>query len=444
MPLITVGVTVYNLEKYIAQCLDSILCQDFDDYELIVVDNGSSDSSIEICEKYAKNYPNKIKFTKLPQPTVLARSYQEAVKQAKGEYIHMVDGDDYVAEGYLKNISKIIKSKEPDLIFGSFKTIVEDGATGFNDAIFDQKMINDVPYIDAIKYLVSLPNFHNVGWRYIFKREKVFGNRKVKVPKQSDGIYQFGEAATMLCWFLESDSIHYYDGPFYYYRRRTNGCVTAGMYNRTTYDFMGSLINLHISLEHNIRRNLGEDGVEIAKYVSHNYIKLFLGGADNISSCEFANLSSLIERNLKPFYFMKKYKSKYFSNLIDFVKKYGSFTGLLMYCEWDRVNLLNKFRDYKNEDIFVFPTGIYGEGTARLLKRYGINITGFLDNDKTKSNLLFNNWECYLPSVLLQLDHEKRKSVKVVIATIYDRLIPTLKKQLTDMGIDEDNIIIRE
>ena len=73
--LISIIVAVYNLEKYIAECLESILSQKFEDYEIMLIDNGSTDKSIEICEFYEKKYPNKIRYFKLPLPTVIGRPY---------------------------------------------------------------------------------------------------------------------------------------------------------------------------------------------------------------------------------------------------------------------------------------------------------------------------------------------------------------------------------
>ena len=68
--LISIIIAVYNLENYIEECLDSILNQEFDDYEIMLIDNGSTDKSIEICQNYSEKYPDKIIYVKLENPTI--------------------------------------------------------------------------------------------------------------------------------------------------------------------------------------------------------------------------------------------------------------------------------------------------------------------------------------------------------------------------------------
>ena len=71
-PLLSIFVSVYNLESYIEQCLDSILQQPFQDYEILLFDNGSIDRSIEICTGYAQRYPDKSVITSCLFPLWLA------------------------------------------------------------------------------------------------------------------------------------------------------------------------------------------------------------------------------------------------------------------------------------------------------------------------------------------------------------------------------------
>src|SRR5690606_6517251 len=78
-PLISIIVTVYNLENYIGECLESLVQQDFSSYEIVVVDNGSLDNSPEICRAYAERYPNRVRFVPLEQPSQLYRAHKAAL-----------------------------------------------------------------------------------------------------------------------------------------------------------------------------------------------------------------------------------------------------------------------------------------------------------------------------------------------------------------------------
>ncbi len=94
MSLISVIITCYNQEKYIAECLDSVLAQSFKDFEAIVVDDGSVDNSLEIIKQYAQKYPQIKVISQNNSGVIAARN--NAIKQAEGIYIYPLDGDDTI------------------------------------------------------------------------------------------------------------------------------------------------------------------------------------------------------------------------------------------------------------------------------------------------------------------------------------------------------------
>ena len=108
MPQISVIVPVFNTEKYLKECLDSILCQSFLDFELILVDDGSTDSSGIICDEYAKNN-NRIRvFHQVNKGQAAARNF--AVQESKGDWVAFVDSDDVIHPQYLERLYKCIDS----------------------------------------------------------------------------------------------------------------------------------------------------------------------------------------------------------------------------------------------------------------------------------------------------------------------------------------------
>ena len=94
MSLVSVIVPVYNAEKYLRKCLDSLINQTLKDIEIILVDDGSIDSSLEICMDYAKNHAGIKVLTQKNQGPSVARN--NALKIACGKYIGFVDSDDFV------------------------------------------------------------------------------------------------------------------------------------------------------------------------------------------------------------------------------------------------------------------------------------------------------------------------------------------------------------
>ncbi len=102
MPEISVIVPVYNVEKYLRRCVDSILNQTFSDFELILVDDGSTDGSAAICDEYAANSGGVNVVVVHQKNGGVSKARNAGLKSAKGEYITFVDSDDYIAKNYLE------------------------------------------------------------------------------------------------------------------------------------------------------------------------------------------------------------------------------------------------------------------------------------------------------------------------------------------------------
>ena len=107
MPKISVIVPVYNTEKYIERCLKSLLEQRYNDYEIIVVNDGSLDNSEEVINMYIKNYGDKIKYYVKPNGGLSdARNY--GIQKATGDYICFVDSDDYIESELFEKLSSYV------------------------------------------------------------------------------------------------------------------------------------------------------------------------------------------------------------------------------------------------------------------------------------------------------------------------------------------------
>lgn len=111
--LVSVIVPIYNDEKFLKKCLDSILCQDYENFELILVDDGSSDKSGEICDNFAEKDRKIIVIHKSNEGVSKARN--TGLAYAKGEYICFVDGDDYVSKNYISYLYRLINENNADI-----------------------------------------------------------------------------------------------------------------------------------------------------------------------------------------------------------------------------------------------------------------------------------------------------------------------------------------
>ena len=104
MPKVSVIVPVYNTEKYLSRCIDSILAQTYTDFELILVNDGSTDNSGKICDEYAQKDKRIVVIHKENGGVSSARN--KGIEKAKGEWIAFVDSDDYISETYLSDFPK--------------------------------------------------------------------------------------------------------------------------------------------------------------------------------------------------------------------------------------------------------------------------------------------------------------------------------------------------
>lgn len=122
MPTFSLIVPVYKIQEYLPKCIESVLRQTCQDYELLLVDDGSPDGCGKICDDYAARYPEKIQAIHQPNGGAGA-ARNTGIARAKGEYLLFLDGDDYLSENFIEDLSKTAKSTPADLIL--FGALVE-------------------------------------------------------------------------------------------------------------------------------------------------------------------------------------------------------------------------------------------------------------------------------------------------------------------------------
>ena len=112
--MISIIMPVYNVEKYVDRAIRSVLAQTYQDYELLLIDNGSTDRSGEICDRW-QGKTRKIIVTHLEKPGVSeARNW--GLQHASGKYVCFVDSDDCVTENYLKALHDAIEEYQADVV----------------------------------------------------------------------------------------------------------------------------------------------------------------------------------------------------------------------------------------------------------------------------------------------------------------------------------------
>ena len=166
MPKVSIIIPVYNVEKYIKKCLDSLVNQTLEDIEIIVVNDGSPDNSQKIIDDYVKKYPKLVKsYIKENGGQGSARNY--GVKCATGEYIGFVDSDDYVDKNMYKIMYEKAKETESDIVCCNHYEVR-------NEELIEKKYYNDIKSDSNItKYILGFP----CPWNKLIKRDLIVKNK---------------------------------------------------------------------------------------------------------------------------------------------------------------------------------------------------------------------------------------------------------------------------
>ena len=147
-PLISIVVPVYNSSFYLTRCIESVLKQSFLDFELLLIDDGSNDSSFSICQSYEKKYPEKIRaYTKNNTGASDSRSY--GVAKSLGEWICFVDSDDAIPSNSLELLRSLSISSGADIILGLWCKILPNGKK-VQRKLCVSGILNNEEYINAL------------------------------------------------------------------------------------------------------------------------------------------------------------------------------------------------------------------------------------------------------------------------------------------------------
>lgn len=126
-PCFSVIVPVYNVENYLAQCLDSLLGQTYRDFEVIVVDDVSTDSSREIAFQYADRYPEQIRLVLHQTNKGLGGARNTGIQAAAGQYLMFLDSDDYLLPETLKKVNEVLQKQQAQIVEFCFRMVDEKG-----------------------------------------------------------------------------------------------------------------------------------------------------------------------------------------------------------------------------------------------------------------------------------------------------------------------------
>ena len=166
---ITVIVTIHNAEKYLEECLNSVINQTFPGIEILCVDGGSTDSSPQILKEYAMK-DDRIRIIN-DSNTSYGHKVNEGIRQARGEYISVLESDDMYQSDMLEQLYRIVKKYEPDYVNGDYFNVFDINGKHF------QLHVKMYPESDYGRFLESGKHREDMRqilryWTGIFKRDR--------------------------------------------------------------------------------------------------------------------------------------------------------------------------------------------------------------------------------------------------------------------------------
>ena len=286
MPEVSIIIPVYNNEQYIEKCIQSVLNQTFENFEVIVINDGSTDKSGEILEKLNREDSRIILIEQKNQGVAVARN--RGMNKATGKYISFIDSDDYVSNDYIEYLYRLIVENNGDIsivlpqVFFDEQKSVEINNKKEKIKIYNPK--------DALLTMMYQKEFDTSAWGKLYNR-KLF--RDVKFPVRK--LYE--DISTIYKTFLKSKVIVYSNQKKYFYLKR-NDSIMGRKFKNNDMDYI---------------------------YQTLEVLNFFLKSSDkslfNASKCRFLNANFSILLKLKKD--NTDNKEVFLKEIIYNIKKYG-------------------------------------------------------------------------------------------------------------------------
>lgn len=230
-------VPVYNVEDYIHECVNSILAQSFDSYEILLIDDGSTDKSASICDQFALSNNNVIVIHKKNGGLSDARNV--GIENAKGEYIIFIDGDDYIEQDTLDVFAReLYEADNPDVMITRIKQVYPDSKTKYMDENMPISKMKNAKKGEIIRWIFSLSNNTWPSVRYVAKR-RFIETKNLRFPCG----YLHEDIDWTARLFLKANSFTCCDFYWYNHRMSRHSSITSSNSAKRVTDVIELVVN---------------------------------------------------------------------------------------------------------------------------------------------------------------------------------------------------------
>lgn len=262
MPQLSIIIPAYNVETFLPQCLNSIITQNLADYEVLCVDDGSTDGTLRLLNSYADEHPELRVLTQSNQGVSAARNY--GLKEAKGEYVLFVDSDDWLCKGALSGLAAFLNGEDV-VCFNAKKYLEKADEFKDNNLLSVDGIVKGWDYFNKVRLIPSEIHFVCV-WQRAYRRAFLEENNL----SFAEGLHRAEDDlfTTMVMYYAETLKV--IDDCVYVYRIRDNSITTTVDINRW-YDGLKVqelLADFFVSLQ-------GVEKTAIYRVLASNYISQF-------------------------------------------------------------------------------------------------------------------------------------------------------------------------
>lgn len=230
--MISVIVPIYNNAKYLNDCINSILIQSYKNIEIILIDDGSSDNSLDICYQYAKSDKRIIVYSQKNQGVSSARN--RGISIAKGNYISFVDADDYIDSEMYQSLLNVMYLNQVDCCVMAQYNMQKYGKSLIKKDIIDNK--NALEELNLLRLPTSV-------WAYFYKSDII------KKNKFDEKIYFFEDFKFNFDYLVDSKRIAIVNNGYYHYRNNNDGAnAKSNIFERSS--CLNIYDNLYAELEY--------------------------------------------------------------------------------------------------------------------------------------------------------------------------------------------------
>ncbi|MCK9486802.1 MAG: glycosyltransferase [Dehalococcoidia bacterium] len=185
-PRVSIGLPVYNGEDYLAQAVDSILAQEYADFELVVSDNGSTDATEAICREYASRDP-RIRYHREERNRGAAWNFNHVVRMARGEFFRWACHDDAISPSHLRRCVEVLEDAPPSVVLAYTRSVLVDADGNAVGTFEDGLDTRGMPPHERFRLVARRLRYTHVLYGLI-RREALMGTRLLGAYESSDNV----------------------------------------------------------------------------------------------------------------------------------------------------------------------------------------------------------------------------------------------------------------